>query len=140
MGRKSNAQSPIAANASIELNGPEYQKMYGFGACFNELGRRALRYLSAPNRKILMQELFSSSDENANFNLCRIPIGANDYSFNWYSLDESPDDYALQDFFMARDKQALIPYIKKALSVNPQISLFASPPELANLDEKPARI
>lgn len=115
------------ADATLSPNGQEYQKMYGFGACFNELGWRAISHTSKEEREKLFHELFSSGDECAKFNVCRLPIGASDYAFNWYSLDETPGDYALTHFSIARDREALIPYIKEALKIAPDIRLFASP-------------
>lgn len=115
------------ADATLSPNGQEYQKMYGFGACFNELGWRAISHTSKEERERLFHELFSSGDECAKFNVCRLPIGASDYAFNWYSLDETPGDYALTHFSIARDREALIPYIKEALEIAPDIRLFASP-------------
>lgn len=115
------------ADATLSPNGQEYQKMYGFGACFNELGWRAISHTSKEERERLFHELFSSGDECAKFNVCRLPIGASDYAFNWYSLDETPGDYALTHFSIARDREALIPYIKEALKIAPDIRLLASP-------------
>ncbi|RRD95123.1 glycosyl hydrolase [Clostridiales bacterium COT073_COT-073] len=115
------------ADANLYLNGLKYQKMFGFGACFNELGWRAFNHLLAREGEKLLAELFSPAGDGAKFNFCRLPIGANDYSFNWYSLDEVPGDYSLQYFSLERDSQALIPYIKKALHYNPELKLFASP-------------
>lgn len=114
-------------DATLSLNGQEYQKMFGFGACFNELGWRAIGYASEKEREKLFHELFSSDDECAKFNVCRLPIGASDYAFNWYSMDEVPGDYELKHFSVQRDREALIPYIKEALKVAPDIKLFASP-------------
>ncbi|MPM16651.1 hypothetical protein SDC9_63032 [bioreactor metagenome] len=73
----------------------------------------------------MFTELYSPG--HANFNLCRLPIGANDYAEDWYSLDETPGDYALAHFSIARDKRCLIPYIKEAQSYQPELKLFASP-------------
>ena len=114
-------------DATLSLNGQEYQKMFGFGACFNELGWRAIEYASEKEREKLFHELFSSDDECAKFNVCRLPIGASDYAFNWYSMDEVPGDYELKHFSVQRDREALIPYIKEALKIAPDIKLFASP-------------
>lgn len=116
-----------AADAQLCLDGREYQKMYGFGGCFNEAGWRALQHLSEDDRESLLKELFAGEGEGAHFNVCRLPIGANDYSFNWYSLDEVPGDYALEHFSIERDKLALIPYIKAALRHTDDMKLFASP-------------
>ena len=114
-------------DAQLSLNGLSYQKMNGFGGCFNELGWRALSHLSQADQDALFHEMFGPQGDGAKFNMCRLPIGGNDYSFNWYSLDEVPGDYELKHFSIERDKQTLIPYIQKALACSDQIQLFASP-------------
>lgn len=114
-------------DAELWLNGLEYQKMHGFGACFNELGWRALNHVGDEVRKELFHELFSDDAECAAFNVCRLPIGASDYAFDWYSLDEVPGDYDLEHFSIERDKKALIPYIKEALNYSTDMRLFCSP-------------
>jgi glucosylceramidase len=62
-----------------------------------------------------------------NFNICRMPIGANDYATDWYSLDEAPDDFELKHFSLARDKTALIPYVKAAMRFQPHLEVWGSP-------------
>lgn len=123
---KSHKES-LSKDADLWPDGAEYQTMFGFGACFNELGYRALQRLSLERQESLLKELFQPGEERCNFNVCRVPIGANDYSEDWYSLDESPGDYALEHFSIARDKKVLIPYIKRAKSYAEDLRLFASP-------------
>ncbi len=114
-------------DAELALTGQEYQKMNGFGGCFNELGYRALMQLREERQEEVLRELFEPGEDRCNFNFCRMPIGANDYSFDWYSLDEIPGDYELKHFSIERDRQALIPYIRRAKSYAPELELFASP-------------
>ncbi len=73
-----------------------FQTRDGFGGCFNELGWEALVALPSDKREAVLKELFLP--EGANFTLCRAPIGANDFSLGWYSLDETPGDYAKKHF------------------------------------------
>ncbi|MEA5047040.1 MAG: glycoside hydrolase family 30 protein [Eubacteriales bacterium] len=115
----------VNAPATLEPDGRTYQRMEGFGGCFNELGFRALSHLSGADRAELLSELFSP--QRANLNLCRLPIGANDYAEDWYSLDETPGDFSLAHFSIERDRRCLIPYIKEALGYQPEMKLFASP-------------
>ena len=112
-------------NINLELNGLEYQKMFGFGACFNELGYRALLNLPEKKQEEVLDELFGK--DGCRFNFCRLPIGGNDYSEDWYSLDEVAGDYELKHFSIERDKKLLIPYIKRALEKAQDLKLFASP-------------
>jgi glucosylceramidase len=113
------------ANGTLSLDGREYQKMNGFGGCFNELGYKALQRLGKKEQDKVIEELFD--EHHCHFNLCRLPIGANDYSFDWYSLDDVPGDYHLDSFSIDRDKKALIPYIKMAMGCASDLQLFASP-------------
>lgn len=112
---------------NLETDGREYQKMYGFGACFNERGYRALQGLRSEEREQVLRELFDPSGDGCHFTLCRLPIGANDYAESYYSLDEVPGDYALEHFSIARDRGCLIPYVKEAFRYQPDLDLFASP-------------
>jgi O-Glycosyl hydrolase len=98
----------------------------GFGACFNELGWTSLQALRDDNRESIFKELFAPG-VGANFNLCRMPIGANDFSRGWYSYDEHPDDFALDHFSIANDMETLVPFIKSAQRFNPWLELWASP-------------
>jgi glucosylceramidase len=57
----------------------------------------------------------------------RIPIGASDYGLDRYTLAETPNDYEMNSFSIARDRQHLIPYIKAAQAVKSDIIFWASP-------------
>ena len=102
------------------------QTIQGFGACFNELGWDALNDLSAADRASIMHELFAPG-VGANFTICRMPMGANDFSRDWYSYTETPGDFTLADFTIAHDHDTLIPFIKNALQYQPALQLWASP-------------
>ncbi|MDZ7317209.1 MAG: glycosyl hydrolase [candidate division KSB1 bacterium] len=103
-----------------------FQTIDGFGGCFNERGWDALSYLSESDRRQVLRDLFDPYD-GCRFTLCRMPVGANDYSFDYYSLAEIPEDYDMQHFSMEREHRYLIPYIKAAMEFQPDLKLFASP-------------
>lgn len=98
----------------------------GFGACFNELGWRALSHLESAQREEVLDQLFRP-DGDLRFEFCRLPIGANDYSTDWYSHDEVPGDFELTHFSIERDRRALLPFLRSALARRPDLALFASP-------------
>ncbi|MGA2052185.1 MAG: glycoside hydrolase family 30 protein [Opitutales bacterium] len=102
-----------------------YQSIDGFGGCFNELGWTALQALPPDQQAIALKALFSPS--GCNFNLCRAPIGANDFALQWYSYDESPGDYAMANFTIDRDRQYLSPYIKAAMQDQPNLAVWGVP-------------
>jgi glucosylceramidase len=103
----------------------QFQRWDGFGGTFNEMGWDALMAVSTEVTRALM--LLFDAQEGANFAFGRIPIGASDYSMSWYTLAETVNDYAMEDFSIARDQEMLIPFIKAAQAVKPDIRFFASP-------------
>ena len=101
------------------------QTIEGFGTCFNELGWTSLSELSEADRAAILQDLFTP--EGANFTMARMPLGANDFSVDYYSYDQVDGDFALAHFSIDRDREALIPFIKAAQAVNPALKVWASP-------------
>jgi glucosylceramidase len=124
------APGPVLA---IDTDSPDYevfpgqllQTLQGFGGVFNEKGWEALGFLSEADRSAVLQNIFSPG-VGLNLGLCRIPIGANDYSISRYTLDDGAEDPAMERFSIERDRQALIPYIKAAQALNPAMRFWAS--------------
>jgi glucosylceramidase len=102
------------------------QSIEGIGCCFNELGWTALELLTEADREEILRDLFEPG-LGTNFTLCRMPIGANDFSRNWYSYDETDGDFDLSDFRIAQDHDTLVPFIQAAQRHQPQLRLWASP-------------
>jgi len=113
------------ANVTVDSTRPA-QTFTGFGGAINERGWKYLSNLSESDRAKALKLLFSAND-GAKFAYARIPIGANDYAIDRYTLDETPGDTQMAKFSIDRDRMYLIPYIKAALAVNPDISFWASP-------------
>ena len=101
------------------------QTIEGFGGCFNEKGWEALSVLSPEERGTVMNRIFDPV-EGLGFSICRVPIGANDYALDRYSLNETSLDYEMKHFSIERDKISLIPYITEAMSIQPKLRLWAS--------------
>lgn len=102
------------------------QQMLGFGGCFGELGWDALQVLDAATRQQVMYQLFDC-ERGLNLTYCRTPIGANDFARDYYSLNDHEGDFEMRHFSIDRDRTGLIPYIKSALTVNPDLRLWACP-------------
>jgi glucosylceramidase len=117
-------------SGTADLNvdkGTTFQRWDGFGGCFNEMGWDALSVISADQVANAMKLLFDPRD-GANFAYGRLPMGASDYATSWYTLDDTTTaDYTMASFSIARDRLKLIPYIKAALQVKPDVHLWASP-------------
>lgn len=103
-----------------------YQDWLGFGGTFNEAGWDALQAVSEKDRQRAIRLLFDAN-EGAAFHYGRIPIGSSDYAMDRYSLAPNENDFAMEFFSIERDKQLLIPFIKAALEVNPNINFWSSP-------------
>lgn len=109
----------------VETTGETDQTIDGFGGCFNELGWIALSKASQEDRDAVFKNFFG--DDEADFTFCRMPIGANDFSESWYSYSETPHDYQMEHFSIERDKTYLLPYIREAKKLKPDLKMFASP-------------
>jgi glucosylceramidase len=110
----------------IEIDmGKKLQTVDGFGACFNELGWDALNMLPDTSKSEIIETFFT--EEGFNFNICRVPIGANDYARDWYSLNETEGDFEMVNFNIDRDRDNLVPYIKAAMEYNPDLKVWGSP-------------
>lgn len=124
---KSPSYSSLANEPTLTIDTDCYlQTLDGFGACFNELGWISLEYLEKATRDNIFTELFSA-DTGANFTICRMPVGANDFSRGWYSYNETEGDFEMLNFSIENDHITLIPFIKEALKKNPGLRLWASP-------------
>lgn len=111
---------------NLTFTSERYQKVKGFGGCFNELGWSALSGIGEDNRNKILDDLFDA-ENGCGFNFCRLPIGASDYSEGWYSCNETDGDCGMNKFSIERDRSSIIPYIREAKKRNPGLKLFASP-------------
>lgn len=108
----------------IDTTHPQ-QTIDGFGGAFNEKGWDAMSGLKTDEREKILKDLFGQN--GLNLNIGRIPIGANDYSMDYYSLDDTPGDYELKNFSMEREHKYHLPYLKAAMKYQPTLKVFASP-------------
>ncbi len=124
--RRVESTSPDAMPDVIVRRDAPLQTIEGFGACFNELGWTSLSALAPRDREAILRELFAPGF-GANFTLCRLPIGANDFARDWYSYDEVDGDFALEHFSIQNDLETLVPFIQAAQRQQPALRLWASP-------------
>jgi glucosylceramidase len=101
-------------------------RIEGFGGCFNELGWTSLQSLSEADRDGVLHELFDPH-AGARFTYCRMPVGANDFSVDAYSYDETDGDFEQKHFSIDHDRKTLIPFIHAAQRYQPRLRLWASP-------------
>jgi len=120
------AEGSAGTTVTVNAN-TKYQVFKGFAGTVNEAGWDALSVLSAADKDKAMKLLFDKTD-GIGFQWVRIPIGASDYALKRYSLNDSKtDDLKMDNFSITRDKEYLIPYIKAAQAIKPDIHFWASP-------------
>jgi len=104
----------------------KYQTIDGFGGCFNEVGWKVLNFLSAAGRDSVIKAIFDTVT-GCKFTMCRMPVGASDYSLGWYSLNENANDTLMTKISVARDSGYLFQYIKAAMKYRPGLKIWGSP-------------
>ncbi|MEC0124968.1 glycoside hydrolase family 30 protein [Paenibacillus pabuli] len=107
-----------------------YQEMDGFGASFTDSSAYLInQILSEEQRAEVMTRLFHPV-EGIGLSVIRNPMGASDYARTVYSYNDLPEnqtDPELTGFSIAHDEADVIPLTQKALELNPELKLFASP-------------
>jgi glucosylceramidase len=84
-----------------------------------------LNQLSQAAREQLFDEMFHPSQMG--LNVCRTCMGSSDYSTKVYSYDEGDADPELNRFSINHDREYILPMLKLARSVNPELFVFSSP-------------
>jgi len=120
------AAQTINADRTVVLY-PERKKqqMLGFGAAFTDASCYLFNSLKPEVRTQLFHKLFSPSQ--LNFDVCRICIGSSDCSTTVFNYDEGTVDPDLSRFSITHDHEYVLPILRQARSVNPNLFLFASP-------------
>lgn len=110
----------------LQLN-PEnkHQEILGFGGAFTDSACYMLNQLDQASRESVFHELFHPSE--LGLNVCRTCIGSSDCSVSQYGYDEGTEDRQLARFSIAHDKEYILPILRKARQLNPDLYLFSSP-------------
>ncbi len=107
-----------------------YQKVDGMGSSFEPATCFNLSQLPAEERNKTLRALLSK-DDGIGMNLMRICIGTPDFTGDpWYSYDDiekGETDTLLVHFSIEKDMKYIIPVLKEALKINPELRFFASP-------------
>jgi glucosylceramidase len=106
-----------------------YQTMDGFGFCMTEGSAEVISSLATTQQESLLTELFSRT-AGIGISVIRISIGASDLSSSDYSYDDltSGTDVTMSKFSLkGPDSVYLIPVLQKALAINPDIKILATP-------------
>ena len=116
---------------TIELQpDTRFQKMLGMGASLEPTTCWNLSRLDDAARSEVLSRLLSSS-EGAGMNLMRICIGTPDFTGDpWYTYNDVPageTDPDLVRFSIDKDRRYILPVLKQALQMKPDLLFYASP-------------
>ncbi|GIG04213.1 discoidin domain-containing protein [Catellatospora coxensis] len=108
-----------------------YQSMDGFGASLTDSSASLLHGLDPAVRARVMRELFDPAT-GIGVSFLRQPIGSSDFTAApaHYTYDDMPagrTDFALRHFSVARDEAAVLPLLRQARRLNPQLKIMATP-------------
>jgi glucosylceramidase len=113
-----------------------YQQIAGFGAAITDASAYLIQQrMTGPQREVLLRELFGRAQvpgqgQGIGLSFTRLTIGASDFSRRHYSFDDMPagqSDPQLQHFSIDAQRDTVLPVVKSALAVNPQLKVMASP-------------
>lgn len=126
------AEIPYLKNAAGNEQGPaavlteEFdQEILGFGAALTEGACTVLHRLPEDKRNALLRELYSP--EECGFSVGRICVGASDYAETPYHFAPAADDFEMKHFDASHDAAQILPVLRKAREINPELFLFSSP-------------
>jgi glucosylceramidase len=106
-----------------------YQAIIGFGAAITDASAYVIHNgLNEGRRAALMTDLFGRTGLGLSFT--RLTIGASDFSRTHYSYDDQPagvSDPDLKNFSIAPMRADVLPVVKQALAINPDLKVMASP-------------
>src|SRR5215469_7207010 len=107
-----------------------YQEILGFGGAFTDASCYLLHQMEPDARHALLSNLYGPS--GLRLSVGRTCIGTSDYSTKMYSYDDTPEpDPELKHFSIERDQAWIVPTLREAQEINPDLYLFScvwSPP------------
>jgi glucosylceramidase len=108
-----------------------YQTMDGFGASLTDSSAAVLSSLPQERRDEVMRSLFDP-EEGIGVSVLRQPIGSSDFTAEdeHYTYDDvapGRTDFPLRRFSIAHDEAQILPLLRQAKQLNPNLKIIASP-------------
>ncbi|WP_242183046.1 glycoside hydrolase family 30 beta sandwich domain-containing protein [Sphingomonas sp. CARO-RG-8B-R24-01] len=120
----------LPASQIIVDTGDLHQTMHGFGGALTESSCYVLtQYCSPAQRKAILKQTFGTDG----FSTARICIGSSDFTprpasgYYTYADDWDGVDTTLPTFTIQKDLEYVVPVLREALAVNPQLKFIAAP-------------
>jgi glucosylceramidase len=102
-----------------------FQEILGFGGAFTDASCSLLHQMPTDARHALLSDLYGPS--GLRLSVGRTCIGTSDYSTKMYSYDDTPEpDPELQHFSIEQDQAWILPTLRDAQQINPDLYLFSS--------------
>jgi glucosylceramidase len=122
------AQSGSAGLPSVWVDPTRrFQALEGFGAAFTEAAAVTWLKLGPAQRDAVLRDCFDP-ERGHGYTLCRVHMNSCDFALGNYAHADTPGDVELRGFSIARDRQALLPFIKAAQRVaGAPLKLLVSP-------------
>ena len=109
----------------VDLDAAKTSHAYlGLGGSFAEASCELLMGLPAEKRQAILEDLFT--ERGLNLSIGRLHVGSSDYSTSLRTYDDGPEDLKLERFSIEADRKAVLPVVKAALAVCPDLYLFSS--------------
>ncbi len=109
----------------------QFQQMEGFGAAMTDSSAwLMMKQLDPASRDALMHDLFTRDGGGIGLSFVRVPMGASDFSLEDYTYDDmqrGQQDTGLRRFNIEYDKQYILPALRQAAALNPQLRFLGSP-------------
>ena len=118
---------PYPAVRALDIDGAKEKshRYLGLGASMTDAAAWVLANMPEEKRGKLMRELFTPA--GCNLGAVRLNIGASDYSTALYSYDDVAGDVEMRHFSLKRDDAHLMPMMRAALAIRPDLYVFAAP-------------
>ena len=108
-----------------------FQTMVGFGAAITDASAELIQERLTPaQRDALLRELFGRGADGVGFSFVRLTIGASDFSRTHITYDDVPAgarDDDLAQFSIASARTDVLPIVRRAHAINPQLRIVATP-------------
>lgn len=116
----------IKCEGQVQIKtGDTKQELTGFGGAFTEATCYMLSCAKEADRTRVLNEYFGR--ESSNYSLARLTIHSCDFAMSNYEYVRDKNDLQLEKFDISNDHNYIIPIVKEALEINPDIKFLASP-------------
>ena len=117
-----------SANLTVTVDPSRtYQRFDGAGASITDSSASVLYRLDPQQRAATMRDLFSTDG----LDVLRQPMGASDFVDGpFYTYDDQPagsTDYGMRHFSVEHDLAQIIPLLRQARALNPNLKIIATP-------------